>query len=71
MFRILRQNLKLDADTPFVDCDAAMTAYGAERLLFGDEVHLMPDGDVLVAGLYADAIARAYIDKARWREAAK
>ena len=71
MFRILRQNLKLDADTPFVDCDAAMTAYGAERLLFGDEVHLMPDGDVLVAGLYADAIARAYIDKLRWRTAAK
>lgn len=68
MFRILRQSLKLDDDMPFVDCDAAMSACGPERLMFGDEVHLMPEGDVLVAELYADAIAKAYIDKGRWRE---
>lgn len=67
MFRILRQSLKLDHDTPFVDCDAAMSTCGAERLLFGDEVHLMPEGDVLVAGLYADAIIGGYLDNGRWR----
>jgi hypothetical protein len=39
--------------------------------MFGDEVHLMPEGDVLLAGLYADAIAKAYIDKGRWREVLK
>ena len=71
MFRILRQSLKLDDDMPFVDCDAAMSTCGPERLMFGDEVHLMPEGDVLVAELYADAIAKAYIDKGRWREVAK
>ena len=68
MFRILRQSLKLDDDTPFVDCDAAMSACGPDRLMLGDDVHLMPEGDVLLAGLYADAIARAYIDKGRWRK---
>jgi hypothetical protein len=67
MFRILRQSLRLDDDTPFVDCDAAMSACGADQLMFGDEVHLMPEGDALLAGLYADAIVRAYIDKGRWR----
>jgi hypothetical protein len=69
MYRILRQSLKLDADTPFVDCDAAMSTYGADRLMFGDEVHLMPDGDVVLAELYADAIVKAYVDKGRWRGA--
>lgn len=68
MFRILRQSLKLDDDTPFVDCDAAVSTCGSERLLFGDEVHLMPEGDAFIAGLYADAIARAYVDIGRWRE---
>ena len=71
MFRILRQSLKLDDDTPFVDCDAAMSACGPDHLMFGDDVHLMPEGDVLLAGLYADAIAKAYIDKGRWREVLK
>jgi len=63
MFRILRQSLKLDDDTPFVDCDAAMSACGPDRWMFGDEVHLMPEGDVLLARLYADVIAKAYIEK--------
>jgi hypothetical protein len=71
MFRILRQSLKLDDDIPFVDCDAAMSTCGPDHLMFGDEVHLMPQGDVLLAGLYADAIAKAYIDKGRWREVLK
>jgi hypothetical protein len=71
MFRILRQSLKLDDDTPFVDCDAAMSTCGPDHLMFGDDVHLMPDGDVLLAGLYADAIAKAYIDKDRWRQVLK
>jgi hypothetical protein len=44
-----------------------MSACGADRLMFGDEVHLMPEGDVLLAELYADAIVAAYIDKGRWR----
>jgi hypothetical protein len=69
MFRILRQSLKHDDDVPFVDCDAAVSALGPDRLMFGDDVHLMPEGDALLAGLYADAIASAYIDKGRWREA--
>lgn len=68
MFRILRQSLKLDDDTPFVDCDAAMSTCGPDHWMFGDDVHLMPEGDILVADLYADAIAKAYIDKGRWRE---
>jgi hypothetical protein len=71
MFRILRQSLKLDDDTPFVDCDAAMSTCGPDHLMFGDDVHLMPDGDVLLAGLYADAIAKAYVDKGRWRQVLK
>lgn len=68
MYRILRQSLRLDEEMPFVDCDAAMSTYGADRLMFGDEVHLMPDGDVVLAELYADAIVKAYVDKGRWRE---
>ena len=71
MFRILRQSLKLDDDTPFVDCDAAMSTYRPDRLILGDEVHLMPEGDVLLARLYADAIVSAYVEKGRWREASQ
>ena len=71
MFRILRQSLKLGEDTPFVDCDAAMAGGSPDRWMFGDEVHLMPEGDALVATLYADAIAGAYIDSGRWRETAR
>ncbi len=69
MFRILRQSLKLDEDTPFVDCDAAMSTHAPDQLVFGDDVHLMPPGDALLAELYADAIVEAYIDKGRWRGA--
>jgi hypothetical protein len=54
---------------PFVDCDAAMSACGPDPLMFADEVHLMPEGDALLARLYADVIVAAYIDKGRWRGA--
>ena len=52
---------------PRPNCDAAMSTWRPDRLIFGDEVHLMPEGDVLLARLYADAIVGAYIDNGRWR----
>lgn len=68
MFRVLRQSLKLDDGTPFVDCDAAMAAVATDDLMFGDEVHLMPRGDALLAELYADRIVESYVDQGLWRE---
>lgn len=66
MYRILSQNLRLGSDTPFVNCDAAFAVMGRNHLLLGDDVHLMPEGDAVVARLYSDAIIANYIDNGRW-----
>ncbi len=43
-----------------VDLHRAFSAYGAERTLFADHVHLLPAGDAIVAGCYLDALASAF-----------
>lgn len=65
MYRILGASLKLGADIPFVNCHEAVGAYGPDHFLLGDDVHLMPEGDEIIASLYADTIISNYIGQGR------
>lgn len=52
----LGRNLKLPPQIPFVNLHQEMQKHGADELLIGDDVHLTPGGDRVIAEAYARPI---------------
>lgn len=63
VYELYERNFRPDPQLVHVNVHDAFRRFGADRTLFGDHVHLLPDGDAEVAEIYLSALAERVLPR--------